>query len=207
MGFHGWLSNGYRYRRNSSACSLRVCPEVATRASSGYNRSQSPPQLIRGCTGGFTRERSLSRRARTTDKIAGHIPGAVNYPWQEVSDAQGYLLAMASQRRRWEKNYSKLRKLVYCGSGVTACVNLLSLKWLGLTLASFIVVVGATGVRSFFCFGFWNLNLFSGESNACSESELVVIKLRLNLRKYALTLLVKLGWASATAFSCCRFKS
>jgi len=34
-GFPRWLSNGYPVK--TPACSLRVCPEVATRASSGYN--------------------------------------------------------------------------------------------------------------------------------------------------------------------------
>jgi len=62
------------------------------------------------------------------DPIAGHIPGAVNYPWQEVCDAQGYLHAAAQQRRRWEKLQQAEEILVYCGSGVTACVNLLSLE-------------------------------------------------------------------------------
>jgi thiosulfate/3-mercaptopyruvate sulfurtransferase len=62
------------------------------------------------------------------DKIAGHIPGAVNYPWQEVTDASGYVLSSAEQRRRWEKLATSKEILVYCGSGVTACVNLLSLE-------------------------------------------------------------------------------
>ncbi|WP_414566699.1 MULTISPECIES: sulfurtransferase [unclassified Anabaena] len=62
------------------------------------------------------------------DKIAGHIPGAVNYPWQEVTNASGYLLTPAQQRQRWEKLESAKEVLVYCGSGVTACVNLLSLE-------------------------------------------------------------------------------
>ena len=66
------------------------------------------------------------------DRIAGHIPGAVNYPWQEVSDAQGYLLPQALQRRRWEKLKQADEILVYCGSGVTACVNLLSLEIAGI---------------------------------------------------------------------------
>ena len=66
------------------------------------------------------------------DIIAGHIPGAVNYPWQEVSDAQGYLLPQALQRRRWEKLKQADEILVYCGSGVTACVNLLSLEIAGI---------------------------------------------------------------------------
>ncbi len=62
------------------------------------------------------------------DPIAGHIPGAVNYPWLEVSDAQGYLKSVAEQRCRWEKLHQAQEILVYCGSGVTACVNLLSLE-------------------------------------------------------------------------------
>ncbi|MDZ8237346.1 MAG: sulfurtransferase [Nostoc sp. ChiQUE01a] len=62
------------------------------------------------------------------DKIAGHIPGAVNYPWQEVTDSSGYLLPQTEQRRRWEKLQTAKEILVYCGSGVTACVNLLSLE-------------------------------------------------------------------------------
>ena len=66
------------------------------------------------------------------DRIAGHIPSAVNYPWQEVTDAQGYLHAENEQRRRWEKLQQAEEILVYCGSGVTACVNLLSLEIAGI---------------------------------------------------------------------------
>lgn len=67
------------------------------------------------------------------DKIAGHIPGAVNYPWQEVTDAQGYLKSVAEQCRRWEKLEGANEVLVYCGSGVTACVNLLSMEMAGIS--------------------------------------------------------------------------
>ncbi|MBD2209418.1 sulfurtransferase [Nostoc linckia FACHB-104] len=66
------------------------------------------------------------------DKIAGHIPGAVNYPWQEVTDPSGYLLSPAEQRLRWQKLETANEILVYCGSGVTACVNLLSLEIAGI---------------------------------------------------------------------------
>ncbi|MBD2493349.1 sulfurtransferase [Nostoc sp. FACHB-280] len=62
------------------------------------------------------------------DKIAGHIPGAVNYPWQEVTDSSGYLLSQLQHRQRWENLTTAQEILVYCGSGVTACVNLLSLE-------------------------------------------------------------------------------
>jgi thiosulfate/3-mercaptopyruvate sulfurtransferase len=66
------------------------------------------------------------------DPIAGHIPGAINYPWQEVADTQGYLKSIAEQRDRWEQLNESEEILVYCGSGVTACVNLLSLKMAGI---------------------------------------------------------------------------
>ncbi|GAX38493.1 sulfurtransferase [Nodularia sp. NIES-3585] len=66
------------------------------------------------------------------DKIAGHIPGAVNYPWQEITNSSGYLLSPSKQRQRWEKLQKSEEILVYCGSGVTACVNLLSLEIAGI---------------------------------------------------------------------------
>lgn len=62
------------------------------------------------------------------DPIAGHIPGAVNYPWQDVTDTQGYLHSIEQHQQRWHDIAEKTDVLVYCGSGVTACVNLLSLE-------------------------------------------------------------------------------
>ncbi|MDB9372220.1 sulfurtransferase [Nodularia sphaerocarpa] len=62
------------------------------------------------------------------DTIAGHIPGAINYPWQEITNSSGYLLSASEQRQRWDKVEKAEEIIVYCGSGVTACVNLLSLE-------------------------------------------------------------------------------
>lgn len=67
------------------------------------------------------------------DPIAGHIPGAVNYPWKTVSNAQGYIYPVAAQKQRWADLTSASEIVVYCGSGVTACVNLLSLELAGLS--------------------------------------------------------------------------
>lgn len=69
------------------------------------------------------------------DPIAGHIPGAVNYPWQEVTDPQGYVLPHSVQQQRWANLPPHQEIVVYCGSGVTACVNLLSLELAGVTSA------------------------------------------------------------------------
>ncbi|WP_088240747.1 sulfurtransferase [Calothrix rhizosoleniae] len=66
------------------------------------------------------------------DKVAGHIPGAVNYPWKQVTDSQGYLINPQDQHQRWSDIAKAEEIMVYCGSGVTACVNLLSLELAGI---------------------------------------------------------------------------
>jgi thiosulfate/3-mercaptopyruvate sulfurtransferase len=61
------------------------------------------------------------------DPYAGRISGAYNYPWQEVTDANGWLLPESFQQQRWQQLPTNKIKVLYCGSGVTACVNALSL--------------------------------------------------------------------------------
>ncbi|MGL5058780.1 MAG: sulfurtransferase [Microcoleus sp.] len=66
------------------------------------------------------------------DPIAGCIPGAVNYPWQEVTDESGKVRSDSEQKQRWQELEKAEEIIVYCGSGVTACVNLLSLEIAGI---------------------------------------------------------------------------
>ncbi len=66
------------------------------------------------------------------DPIAGHIPGAVNYPWQDVTTTDGFALSIEQQQARWKAIPADVQPIVYCGSGVTACVNLLSLSIAGI---------------------------------------------------------------------------
>src|SRR6476469_56292 len=66
------------------------------------------------------------------DPIAGHIPGAVNYPWQGVTDETGKVRSTSEQKHRWTELEKAEEIIVYCGSGVTACVNLLSLEIAGI---------------------------------------------------------------------------
>ncbi len=60
------------------------------------------------------------------DPVAGSVPGAVNYFWQQVSTAEGYLHPSAVLAQHWAALDSADETIVYCGSGVTACVNLFS---------------------------------------------------------------------------------
>ena len=73
------------------------------------------------------------------DPVAGHIPGAVNHPFTANLDADGHFLPGDEIKRRWQERLSgrQPRQLIaMCGSGVTACHNLLSLEVAGLTGAS-----------------------------------------------------------------------
>jgi thiosulfate/3-mercaptopyruvate sulfurtransferase len=69
------------------------------------------------------------------DPVAGHIPGATNQPFAANLDAGDRFLPAAALRRRWQallgtRPASDL--VCMCGSGVTACHNLLALEIAGL---------------------------------------------------------------------------
>ncbi|MEZ5571871.1 MAG: sulfurtransferase [Halioglobus sp.] len=65
------------------------------------------------------------------DPVAGHIPGAINRPWQGVTGANTKVLDTAGLKAHWGDALAAEQLVVYCGSGVTACVNLFSLALLG----------------------------------------------------------------------------
>jgi thiosulfate/3-mercaptopyruvate sulfurtransferase len=70
------------------------------------------------------------------DPVAGHVPGAVSAPFAGNLDAQGRFLDAAALRSRWRTLLGTRapRELVaMCGSGVTACHNLLALEVAGLS--------------------------------------------------------------------------
>ena len=65
------------------------------------------------------------------DPVAGSIEGAVNSPWKQVSDESGYFKPQEVQQQLWKDYKDAEEIIVYCGSGVTACVNLFSLSMAG----------------------------------------------------------------------------
>lgn len=66
------------------------------------------------------------------DPVAGRIPGAVNRPWIDVTEENGRFRDPVVQAERWAGLGAPERMVVYCGSGVTACLNLLSLELAGI---------------------------------------------------------------------------
>ncbi|MFD5633546.1 sulfurtransferase [Streptomyces sp. NPDC127077] len=70
------------------------------------------------------------------DPRPGHVPGAVNVPCRENLDGQGHLLPVRQIRDNFAAagvdQGSSPKVVSYCGSGVTACHNLLTLEYVGL---------------------------------------------------------------------------
>ena len=64
------------------------------------------------------------------DKVAGHIPGALNAPFMDNVNADGTFKDIAALQKRFDFIRSKAedKKIVhYCGSGVTAAHNMLAM--------------------------------------------------------------------------------
>lgn len=66
------------------------------------------------------------------DKIAGHIPGALNFLWEQIKDANGEFLPIEKIRELYSFIDPSKEIIIYCGSGVTACYNWIGLKHIGI---------------------------------------------------------------------------
>jgi thiosulfate/3-mercaptopyruvate sulfurtransferase len=74
-------------------------------------------------------------RLEPIDTVAGHIPGAVNHPFSANLGDDGRFLPPAELERRWRERLtgvSPADTIAMCGSGVTACHNLLAMEVAGL---------------------------------------------------------------------------
>jgi thiosulfate/3-mercaptopyruvate sulfurtransferase len=71
------------------------------------------------------------------DPVAGHVPGAVSAPTTDNVDGSGRFRSPAALRRRFESLGVQPggRVATYCGSGVTACHQVLALELAGVTAA------------------------------------------------------------------------
>jgi thiosulfate/3-mercaptopyruvate sulfurtransferase len=65
------------------------------------------------------------------DRVAGHIPGAINLFWGEGRRADGTWKNADEQRERFAGLSQDDEIIVYCGSGVTATPNVLALQAAG----------------------------------------------------------------------------
>src|SRR5258708_17239009 len=140
-GFKAWTSHGGALQSGEAGTEAaemitrhftpRIDPDSVV-STAELERAMRDPEAV------LVDARAPERYAGTVEPIdsaAGHIPGAVNHPFTANLGADGRFLPAAELRRRWQERLTgrDLNNLVaMCGSGVTACHNLLSLEVAGL---------------------------------------------------------------------------
>ena len=77
------------------------------------------------------------------DPVAGHIPGAENFYYANCLDEQGKFLPVETIREKFEQAVFHDREpedvTFYCGSGVSACVNLIAAQQAGFPMSKLYV--------------------------------------------------------------------
>jgi thiosulfate/3-mercaptopyruvate sulfurtransferase len=86
--------------------------------------------------------------AEPIDPVAGHIPGAVSAPWSDNLDPDsGRFLPADELRRRYGTLGAGDGAVAYCGSGVTACHDLLAMRVAGIGSARLVEASWSGWVR------------------------------------------------------------
>ncbi len=135
-GFAAWQEAGLPIAREPGTRTPRqFVPHVAARALLSTAEVQ---QALGSKEMALIDARGADRFAgenETIDPVAGHVPGAANRPFGKNVDARGRFLPAAELRRQWTEALAgrDAREVVaMCGSGVSACHNLLALEIAGL---------------------------------------------------------------------------
>lgn len=71
------------------------------------------------------------------DLIAGHIPGAINVPFSENLDENGFYHSAETLHQKYSQILGDVKPentIVHCGSGVTACHTLLAMDYAGIPI-------------------------------------------------------------------------
>ena len=130
-GFTAWKEAGGALTREVPEVSATVfIPEVQAEliADERNVRERDASQLLIDCRA----QERFTGAQETIDRVAGHIPGAFNVPWKGLVEEDGRFRSvstLADQLTAVDE-----RSIMYCGSGVTACVNILAAELCALGL-------------------------------------------------------------------------
>jgi thiosulfate/3-mercaptopyruvate sulfurtransferase len=134
-GFRAWVAAGGALESGEPSVpppiaprrlAARVRPDLTADVADVLQAIGNPARLI-------VDARAPERFAGTVeplDAVAGHVPGAVNHPFVGNLAPDGRFLPAAELRRRWAQRLagrSPESVIAMCGSGVTACHNLLAM--------------------------------------------------------------------------------
>jgi thiosulfate/3-mercaptopyruvate sulfurtransferase len=116
----------------------RVPTQVEPRPFGGWLTSEAVQEGLAGNRLVLVDARSADRfagRNESIDPVAGHVPGSINSPFLENLGADGCFLPVNALRERWLARLAGRDAgdvVALCGSGITACHNLLALEHAGL---------------------------------------------------------------------------
>ncbi|WP_439101994.1 sulfurtransferase [Congregibacter sp.] len=131
-GYSAWLARGEEPSTAAAPGKTAVAPPVPAAWPGCCDKEQLAELQARSAVLVDAREGQRYRgEHEPIDPVAGHIPGAINLPWQSFSNEQGDFLDAEALRALWGETLGASPLVVYCGSGVSACVNVLSLALLG----------------------------------------------------------------------------
>jgi thiosulfate/3-mercaptopyruvate sulfurtransferase len=133
-GFAAWQAAGCVVDNSAPAITPTV---VDAREFAGVVSSEEVQTGVAAGTIALVDARGADRfagRNETIDPVAGHVPGALNHPFTTNLATSLHFLEPAELQRRWAPILERpgLAPLVaMCGSGVTACHNLVALELAG----------------------------------------------------------------------------
>jgi len=109
----------------------RLRPELCVGADEVARRVQDPAWLVIDARA----EERFNGEIEPLDKVAGHVPGAVNLPFEDNLHASGVFARheeLVQLYRDTLRGVAPEHVIMMCGSGVTACHNLVAMERAGL---------------------------------------------------------------------------
>ena len=136
-GWAKWIAEGRptaagRESRPAAIFTPAVRPEMRVNIEDVQRRMTDARTLLVDARG----PERFEGRSETIDKVAGHIPGARNHFYKWNLDENGTMRSADELRARYTAlldGRSPADVVMYCGSGVSACHNLLAMEHAGLT--------------------------------------------------------------------------
>jgi thiosulfate/3-mercaptopyruvate sulfurtransferase len=116
---------------HKAACACLPEPNQIVAAGEVLRASETGEQLILDARP----DRRYSGEFEPLDPVAGHVPGALNRPFEDNLDLDGTFLPPEALREEYQallKGRAPWQVIHMCGSGVTACHNILAMEIAGL---------------------------------------------------------------------------
>lgn len=134
-GFAAWTGAGLPVEEHETSIEAVTYQPRATRAEWVVTTEDIPELLEDGLLLDARAPARFRGEREPLDSVAGHVPGAVNYPFEDSLDGTGRFLSASTLRKQLgpllDNAQRNDRIAVMCGSGVTACHVLLALQVAG----------------------------------------------------------------------------